>query len=381
MKIVSNNRVLLVTFILTVLFSFNLSIPQLVQRSEAYPSAYVSEIAAKNNPFYKTRGADQLIFDYFPSSEKKQSDSNMNEMVNQLMNSLVQEKVARPEICGDGQDNDGNGQVDEYCNLSNNQQNNKQSHEEEAEHEICGDGQDNNGNGQVDENCNVSNNPQDNKQSPQVEPEQEICGDGQDNNGNGQVDENCNVSNNPQDNKQSPQVEPEKEICGDGQDNNGNGKVDKYCNLSNNPQENKQSHQVEPEKEVCGDGKDNKCKVFCAKNGQVDENCNVSNNPQDNSQSSDEKKNFDKFGVKKIYPTKQDGEQWYLNSNPNDDPRYSPQTTLTKNSDGSFKVKSTKVKMGVFTSSGFHPEQINTLNHNKIDQAGYMQSPNDWRDV
>ena len=261
MRIFSHNRILLVTFILTVLFSFNLSIPQLVQRSEAYPSVYVSEIAAKNNPFYKTVGADQLIYDYFPSSEKKESDSSMNEMVNQLMNSLVQEKVARPEICGDGQDNDGNGQVDEYCN----------------------------------------------------------------------------VSNIPQDDKQSPQVEPQQEICGDGQDNDGNG--------------------------------------------QVDENCNVSNIPQDNSQSSDEKKNFDKFGVLKIYPTKQDGEQWYLKSNPNDDPRYSPQTTLTKNSDGSFKVKSTKVRMGVFTSSGFHPEKINTLNHNKIAQAGYMQSPNDWRDV
>ena len=261
MNIVSYKRVLLVTSILTVLFSFNLSIPQLVQRSEAYPSAYVSEIAAKNNPFYKTGEANQLIYDYFPSSEKKASDLNMNEMVNQLMNSLVQEKVARPEICGDGQDNDGNGQVDEYCN----------------------------------------------------------------------------VSNIPQDDKQSPQVEPVQEICGDGQDNNGNG--------------------------------------------QVDENCNVKNISQDNSQSSDEKKNFDKFGVLKIYPTKQDGEQWYLNSNPNDDPRYSPQTTLTKNSDGSFKVKSTKVRMGVFTSSGFHPEKINTLNHNKIAQAGYMQSPNDWRDV
>ena len=223
MKIVSNNRVLLVTFILTVLFSFNLSIPQLVQRSEAYPSVYVSEIAAKNNPFYKTGEANQLIYDYFPSSDKKESNLNMNEMVNQLMNSLVQEKVARPEICGDGQDNDGNG--------------------------------------------------------------------------------------------------------------------------------------------------------------QVDENCNVGNIPQDNGQSSDGKKNFDKFGVLKIYPTKQDGEQWYLKSNPNDDPRYSPQTTLTKNSDGSFKVKSPKVRMGVFTSSGFHPEKINTLNHNKIAQAGYMQSPNDWRDV
>jgi hypothetical protein len=261
MKIVSYSRVLLVTFILTVLFSFNLSIPQLVQRSEAYPSVYVSEIAAKNNPFYKTGEVNQLIYDYFPSSDKKESDLNMNEMVNQLMNSLVQEKVARPEICGDGQDNDGNGQVDEYCN----------------------------------------------------------------------------VGNIPQNDTQSPQVEPEQEICGDGQDNDGNG--------------------------------------------QVDENCNVSNIPQDNGQSSDGKKNFDRFGVLKIYPTKQDGEQWYLKSNPNDDPRYSPQTTLTKNSDGSFKVKSTKVRMGVFTSSGFHPEKINTLNHNKIAQAGYMQSPNDWRDV
>src|SRR5438093_6096489 len=157
MKIVSNNRVLLVTFILTVLFSFNLSIPQLVQRSEAYPSVYASEIAAKNNPFYKTGEADQLIYDYFPSSEKKQSDSNMNEMVNQLMNSLVQEKVARPEICGDGQDNDGNGQVDE--------------------------------------NCNVSNIPQDDNKSPQVEPEKEICGEDQENDGKGKGEENCNVSN------------------------------------------------------------------------------------------------------------------------------------------------------------------------------------------
>jgi len=54
---------------------------------------------------------------------------------------------------------------------------------------------------------------------------------------------------------------------------------------------------------------------------------------------------------------------------------------LTKNSDGSFKIKSTKVRMGVFTSSGFNPEKIDTLDHNKIAMAGYMQSPNDWRDV
>ncbi len=170
-------------------------------------------------------------------------------------------------------------------------------------------------------------------------------------------------------------MEPEQEICGDGQDNDGNGQVDESCNVSNIPQDDNQSPQVEPEQEICGDGQDNDG------NGQVDESCNVIKIQQDNSLSNDEKKNFDKFGVLKIYPTKEDGEQWHLNSNINDDPRFSPQTTITKNSDGSFKVKSTKVRMGVFTSSGFDPEKINTLNHNKIALAGYMQSPNDWRDV
>ena len=272
MKISSGKKFVLVSFILVVLFSFNLSIIQLVQNSEAYPSAYVSEIAAKNNPFYKSSGPDQIIYDYFPSSDKKEPNSNTNELINELINSLIQEKVAKPEICGDGQDNDGNGQIDEYCNISN---------------------------------------PPEGDDSPQVDPEQEICGDGQDNDGNGQIDENCDVSDTDQDVSQS----------------------------SN------------------------------------------SNDDQDDTNSDDEKKNLDKFGVTKIYSTKKDGEQWYLNSNPSSDSRFSPQTTMTKNSDGSFKIKSTKVRMGVFTSSGFNPEEIKTLNHNKIALAGYMQSPNDWKDV
>ena len=272
MKISSGKKFVLVSFILVVLFSFNLSIPQLVQNSEAYPSAYVSEVAAKNNPFYKSSGPDQIIYDYFPSSDKKEPNSNTNELINELINSLIQEKVAKPEICGDGQDNDGNGQIDEYCNVSN---------------------------------------PPEGDDSPQVDPEQEICGDGQDNDGNGQIDENCDVSDTDQDVSQS----------------------------SN------------------------------------------SNDDQDDTNPDDKKKNLDKFGVTKIYSTKKDGEQWYLNSNPSSDSRFSPQTTMTKNSDGSFKIKSTKVRMGVFTSSGFNPEEIKTLNHNKIALAGYMQSPNDWKDV
>ena len=264
MKRVPNSKPLLVSAILAILFSFNLSIPQLMQNSEGFPFTYVSESAAKSNPFYKS-AADQVIYDYFLTTEKKDPNSNTNEVINQLIDSLIQEKVAKPEICGDGQDNDGNGQIDEYCTVGD---------------------------------------------IPQGD-----------------------------DNNQSPPVVPEQEICGDGQDNDGNGEIDK--------------------------------------------NCNVGDASQDNAviKSSDEKKSFDKFGVLKIFQTKKDGQQWYLKSNPNSDPQFSPQTMLTKNSDGSFKIKSTKVRMGVFTSSGFNPEKIDTLDHNKIAMAGYMQSPNDWRDV
>ncbi len=52
----------------------------------------------------------------------------------------------------------------------------------------------------------------------------------------------------------------------------------------------------------------------------------------------------DQFGVREIYPTKAAGEQWFMNMNdPNHDSRTEPQTTLTKNPDGSWKVSSTKV--------------------------------------
>ncbi|MDW0339193.1 MAG: hypothetical protein QN597_02945 [Nitrososphaeraceae archaeon] len=261
---VPNSKPLLVSAILAILFSFNLSIPQLMQNSEGLPFTYVSESAAKSNPFYKS-AAGQVIYDYFPTTEKKDPNSNTNEVINQLIDSLIQEKVAKPEICEDNQDNDGNGQIDEYCTVGD---------------------------------------------IPQGD-----------------------------DNNQSPPVVPEQEICGDGQDNDGNGKID--------------------------------------------ENCNVGDASQDNAviKASDEKKSFDKFGVLKIFQTKKDGQQWYLKSNPNSDPQFSPQTTLTKNSDGSFKIKSMKVRMGVFTSSGFNPEKIDTLDHSKIAMAEYMQSPNDWRDV
>src|SRR6188474_3148705 len=208
MKRVPNSKPLLVSAILAILFSFNLLIPQLMQNSEGFPFTYVSESAAKSNPFYKS-AADQVIYDYFLTTEKKDPNSNTNEVINQLIDSLIQEKVAKPEICGDGQDNDGNGQIDEYCTVGDIPQgdDNNQSPPVVPEQEICGDGQDNDGNGQIDENCNgddasqedIAKGDNNNKYTPAV-PEQEKSGDGQNNDGNGQIDENCNGDDASQDN-------------------------------------------------------------------------------------------------------------------------------------------------------------------------------------
>ena len=45
------------------------------------------------------------------------------------------------------------------------------------------------------------------------------------------------------------------------------------------------------------------------------------------------------------------------------------------------KVQSTEVRYGVLTSSGYHPELITTLNQHDLASKGYMQSPNDWKNV
>jgi hypothetical protein len=88
----------------------------------------------------------------------------------------------------------------------------------------------------------------------------------------------------------------------------------------------------------------------------------------------------DKFGVIKLYSTKSGGEQWYMDmNNPLSDSRFNPQNTITKNPDGSWKMKSTKVRMAVYTSTGYDQDAIDTLDHSDIAAKGYMQAPNDWR--
>jgi hypothetical protein len=88
----------------------------------------------------------------------------------------------------------------------------------------------------------------------------------------------------------------------------------------------------------------------------------------------------DIFGIKKLYPTKNNGEEWYMNmNNPLGDSRFNPQNTITMNPDGSWKMKSTQVRMNVYTSTGYDSANIPTLDHSVIASKGYMLTANDWR--
>jgi hypothetical protein len=88
----------------------------------------------------------------------------------------------------------------------------------------------------------------------------------------------------------------------------------------------------------------------------------------------------DKFGIKKIYPTKSGGEQWFMDmQDPNNDPR-TKQIPMSKNADGSWKVTQDQVRYGVYTSSGYHPDLV-VRDYSILATRGYMQSPNDWKNV
>jgi hypothetical protein len=91
----------------------------------------------------------------------------------------------------------------------------------------------------------------------------------------------------------------------------------------------------------------------------------------------------DKFGIDKVYPTKKGGQEWYMNmANPSSDGRFNPQAQISKNADGSWKMKSDKVRMYVYSSNGYQPVRITSNNAlSEVASRGYMGTPADWRDV
>ena len=91
----------------------------------------------------------------------------------------------------------------------------------------------------------------------------------------------------------------------------------------------------------------------------------------------------DIFGIQKIYPTAEEGEEWYMNmSDPLHDPQFNPEVEFVQNDeDLSWHVDDSKVRMNVYTSSGYNESKIATYDQNELAKKGYMQSPNDWKNV
>jgi len=96
------------------------------------------------------------------------------------------------------------------------------------------------------------------------------------------------------------------------------------------------------------------------------------------------KPQIDRFGIKILYPTKTGGQEWYMNMlDPTSDGRFNPQRVITKNEDGSWKMRSNQVRMYVYTSHGYNTRQITTAQGGQGEEVskGYMGSPNDWKNV
>jgi hypothetical protein len=91
----------------------------------------------------------------------------------------------------------------------------------------------------------------------------------------------------------------------------------------------------------------------------------------------------DKFGVKELYPTKTGGDEWFMDmNNPNvDEDRFTTKDSIRKNSDGSWNVRDTQIRMNVFTKSGYDADEIDTYNQKVLATKGYMQDANDWKNV
>jgi len=89
----------------------------------------------------------------------------------------------------------------------------------------------------------------------------------------------------------------------------------------------------------------------------------------------------DTFGIKMIYPTKVGGETWSLATDALADKRFDPQDTITRNADGSWKMKSSQVRMHALTSTGYNSSLIPTYDRDVLASRGYMQTANDWKNV
>jgi hypothetical protein len=109
----------------------------------------------------------------------------------------------------------------------------------------------------------------------------------------------------------------------------------------------------------------------------------------------------DIFGIEKIYPTQKGGEEWYMDMiNPLSDNRFDPYNLLAmedrnsqdpplfkiiRNKDNSWKMVPltdyTSIRMNILTNDGYNGNRIETFDHSKLVEKGYMQSQRDWKNI
>jgi hypothetical protein len=94
---------------------------------------------------------------------------------------------------------------------------------------------------------------------------------------------------------------------------------------------------------------------------------------------------FDTFGVRKIFPTKTGGAEWFLAATPSSDSRFNANNaSMTKNSDGSWKIQNnSNINLSAYQPNGYNPSltQTSAQNHGQCALNGYMQDNRDWRNI
>jgi len=92
-------------------------------------------------------------------------------------------------------------------------------------------------------------------------------------------------------------------------------------------------------------------------------------------------------GVKMVYPTLSGAETWFFNpANPNDGQFERNGAEISKNSDGSWKLKPGTTRMLAFTkSSGLPSDEVRsslpTYDYSRLAQTGYFYKPSDWKNM
>ncbi len=94
----------------------------------------------------------------------------------------------------------------------------------------------------------------------------------------------------------------------------------------------------------------------------------------------------DKFGVVKIYQDSTSRpDSWFMDmDNPNVNRKrfdVREDSSITKNSDGSWKIRDTQIRMNVYNKNGYSSSKIPTYDRDVLTQKGYMQDSDDWKNV